>query len=62
MNALIPCLLEQLGVVGGGGGLWTDMRPLPPQLPASVLKQAFLSTSLAYLLAFEQPDAHTSFR
>ena len=35
MKALTPCLLEQLGVVGGGGALWTAMRP-PPRSVAGI--------------------------
>ena len=39
---------------GGGVGLWTDVcHPPPCQLPASEIKQTFLSTNLACLLAFE---------
>ena len=57
---------------GGGGwgggwhreavGLWTDICP-PLQLPASEIKQIFLSTNLACLLALEQQAAqpHSSF-
>ena len=37
-----------------GVGLWTHVRHLYAQLPASGIKQTFLSTNLACLLAFEQ--------
>ena len=47
-------------LVGGGGwrgvGLWTPPSPPPtpdPQLLASEMRQTFLSTNLAFLLAFE---------
>ena len=52
-------LVAVMGVVGAGGGrreavgLWTDICP-PLQLPASEIKQIFLSTNLACLLAFER--------
>ena len=44
--------------VDGGISLWTDVchplpPPPPPQLPASEIKQNFLSINLACLLAFE---------
>ena len=39
---------------GGGVSLWTDVcHPPPCQLLASEIKQTFLSTNLACLLAFE---------
>ena len=51
INALTHCLST------GGLGLWTDVRHPPlPQLPASEVKQTFLSTNLGYLLAFEWPE------
>ena len=37
----------------GEVGLWTGVRTLHSQLPASEIKQTSLSTSLASLLAFE---------
>ena len=40
-------------LVSGGVGLWTDVCQPPPRLPASEIKQTFLSTNLACLLAFE---------
>ena len=45
------------GCQPGGAGFWTDSHPNPPrfQLLASEIKQTFLSTNLACLLAFEQP-------
>ena len=42
----------------GGRGLWTDVSP-NPQLPASEIKQTFLSTNLAHLLTSEQQAAGT---
>ena len=42
----------------GGVGLWTDFCPHPltlAQLPASEIKQTFLSTNLAGFLAVERP-------
>ena len=51
LNALTHCLSA------GGLSLWTDVRHPPlPQLPASEIKQTFLSTNLGYLLAFEWPE------
>ena len=44
----------------GGVGFWTGV-PLP-RLLASKIKQTFLSTSLASLLAFEQQSARAHFR
>ena len=44
-------------LVSGGVGLWTDVCQLTPRLPASEIKQTFLSTNLACLLAFEQQAA-----
>ena len=45
-------------LVSGGVGLGTDVCQPPPRLPASEIKQTFLSTNLACLLALsgEQPD------
>ena len=62
LQKLLPCwLLRQVagGWRAGRIGLWTDVHhPLPPtQLPASEVKQTFLSTNLAYFLAFEQQAA-----
>ena len=44
-----------------GVGLWTGSTP-PPRLPASKIKQTFLSTNLASLLAFEWRAAWPHFR
>ena len=50
---------------GGGVGLWTGVYPIlwpPPfQLLASKIKQTFPSTSLGFLLAFEQRAAGPGF-
>ena len=46
---------------GRGVGLWTGICPRP-RLPASKIKQTFLSTNLASLLAFERPAAGPHFR
>ena len=60
------CFLMVQGGEKGGIGLWTGLCPTPPSplpalhpdshlwLPASKIKQTFLSTSLDSLLAFEQ--------
>ena len=49
---LVVCRGGHLPVVRGYS-LWTDVCPPPPQLLKSEIKQAFLSTKLACLLAFE---------
>ena len=57
LKALVPCLL---GVGWGGVGesaLGQIYATLPPKWPASEMRQTFLSTSLACLLAFEWPAA-----
>ena len=50
IKALAPVVASQ-----GGVSFWTDVRhPLPgPRLPSSEIKQTFLSTNMACLLAFE---------
>ena len=52
IKALIPCLWGAEGE--RGVGLWTDVCHPYAQLPATEIKQTFLSTNLACLLAFEQ--------
>ena len=48
------CKNTPLVCQGWGVELWTDVcHPLPPQLPASEIKQTFFSTNLVCLLAFE---------
>ena len=49
------------GSQGGwwGVSLWTDVCHPPPQLPASEIKQTFLSTNLACLLAFWAASSQT---
>ena len=54
----------QGGGVGGGAqvvDLWTGIHTLSP-LPTSKIKQSFLSTNLASLLAFEQQAARPYFQ
>lgn len=43
-----------------GVSLWTGVHP-PPQLPASEIKQTFLSTNVASLLALERRTAGPNF-
>ena len=60
VKALTPCL------PGAGVSLGQISATLPPQLPASEMKQMFLSTNLDCLLAFKwravgpPPHAHLS--
>ena len=46
-------------LVSGGVGLWTDVCQPPPRLPASEIKQTFLSPNLSihWLLGVKQPEA-----
>ena len=60
IKALIPC---SSGMVGAGAGSWPLDRcppsPTPSQLPASEIKQTFLSPNLSihWLLGVKQPEA-----
>ena len=49
-------------IVSAGESAFGHESPSPPQLLASKIKQTFLSTNLAFLLAFEQKAAGPYFR